>query len=447
MTSEAQAVPFESPEHKGTSADPTALTTSTRARILIYLGVLIVLIGFGAPGGGLIDIPVSFFLKNKLHLTASAIAGFRLIAGIPLYLSFLFGFTRDVWSPLRMRDRGYFVVFGGVCAAIYLYFAFTAVSYATLLAAVLLLTAAFLFVSSAFNGLIGTVGQQHLMSGQVSTVFNIVSSLPVIAALVAGGLLSDSLEGRNANQAAQILFLAGAAIMASIALYGVWKPRFLYDNIHGERGPAPNLFKDIGRLLRHWPIYPALMIWLLWNFAPGSQTPLQFYLQNTLHSNDAAFANWNALFAAGFIPTFLLYGWLCQKFPLKPLLWWGTVVAVPQMVPLLFMHTPNEALIAAVPIGLMGGVSTAAYTDLLIRSCPRGLQGTTLMLSGSLYAVAARFGDILGTNLYQRFGGFSVCVIAITVVYALILPTLLLVPDRLIVTRDGEAPEGGFAAD
>ena len=57
------------------------------------------------------------------------------------------------------------------------------------------------------------------------------------------------------------------------------------------------------------------MIWLLWNFAPGSQTPLQFYLQNTLHSNDAAFANWNALFAASFIPTFLLYGWLCQQVP------------------------------------------------------------------------------------------------------------------------------------
>jgi len=31
-------------------------------------------------------------------------------------------------------------------------------------------------------------------------------------------------------------------------------------------------------------------------------------------------------------------------------------------------------------------------------------------------------------------------VIAITVVYALILPTLLLVPKRLIATPDGQAP-------
>jgi Na+/melibiose symporter-like transporter len=312
-----------------------------------------------------------------------------------------------------------------------------------LVAAVLMLTVAFLFVSSAANGLIGTLGQQHVMSGQISTVFNIVSSVPIMAALVAGGLLSDALEGRNANQAAQMLFLAGAAIMFGMALYGAWRPGFVYDNVHGERGPAPNLVKDVVRLVRHRPIYPALLIWLLWNFAPGAQTPLQFYLQNTLHSSDAVFGEWNAIFAAGFIPTFLLYGWLCQKYPLQPLLWWGTVAAVPQMIPLLFMHSPGEALIAALPIGLMGGVATAAYTDLIIRSCPRGLQGTTLMFSGSLYYIASRFGDVLGTNLYQRFGGFSVCVIAITVVYALILPTLLLVPKRLIATADGERPEGG----
>ena len=58
-------------------------------------------------------------------------------------------------------------------------------------------------------------------------------------------------------------------------------------------------------------------------------------------------------------------------FPLKTLLFWGTVVAVPQMVPLLFIHSVTGALIAAAPIGLMGGVATAAYLDLIIRSCPR----------------------------------------------------------------------------
>jgi predicted MFS family arabinose efflux permease len=127
---------------------------------------------------------------------------------------------------------------------------------------------------------------------------------------------------------------------------------------------------------------------------------------------------------------------LCRRYTLKTLLWWGTVIAIPQMVPLLFIHSTTGALIAAVPIGLMGGIATGAYLDLIIRSCPPGLQGTTLMLSNSLYYAATRFGDLLGTHLYDRYGGFEVCVLAITLVYALILPTLLLVPGRLIATAD-----------
>jgi hypothetical protein len=105
---------------------------------------------------------------------------------------------------------------------------------------------------------------------------------------------------------------------------------------------------------------------------------------------------------------------------------------------LLFIPSVTGALIAAVPIGLMGGVATAAYMDLIIRSCPRGLQGTTLMMSGSLYFVVSRFGDVLGTNLYDHYGGFAVCVIAITIVYAMILPALLMVPKHLTLFPDAQ---------
>ena len=51
---------------------------------------------------------------------------------------------------------------------------------------------------------------------------------------------------------------------------------------------------------------------------------------------------------------------------------------------LLFIHSIEGALIAAAPIGLMGGVATAAYFDLIIRSCPPGLQGSVLMAATGL---------------------------------------------------------------
>jgi Na+/melibiose symporter-like transporter len=97
----------------------------------------------------------------------------------------------------------------------------------------------------------------------------------------------------------------------------------------------------------------------LWNFAPGSGTPLQYYLQDTMHTKNAQWGQRNAIFSAFFIPTFLVFGVLCRKFPLKTLLFWGTVVAIPQMVPLLFLYSVMGALIAAVSIG----VNCASHRD------------------------------------------------------------------------------------
>jgi hypothetical protein len=153
------------------------------------------------------------------------------------------------------------------------------------------------------------------------------------------------------------------------------------------------------------------------------------------------YSYYNGIFAAAFIPTFLLYGFLCKKVALNKLLWWGTIVAVPQMIPLAFIHSGNLALVLAVPIGLMGGVATAAYFDLAMRSCPPGLQGTLMMLVDGVFALSARGGDLLGSKIYNSSPahGFLYCVIATTAVYALILPLILLVPKELIATADGEA--------
>ena len=63
------------------------------------------LLNLGDPAVGLINIPVSFFLKNRLHLAAHEQAIFRLWIGAPLFVSFVFGFLRDRWSPFGSGDR------------------------------------------------------------------------------------------------------------------------------------------------------------------------------------------------------------------------------------------------------------------------------------------------------------------------------------------------------
>ncbi|MBB6583866.1 MFS transporter [Ralstonia solanacearum] len=405
-----------------------------RDQTLLYFGWLTLFIYLATPAGYLLDIQTSYLLKNQLHATATQISIFRLVTGIPVYIAFAFGLARDHWNPLGLRDRGFFLIFAPATAVALIWMAFSGFSYLGLLIGMMLAMLSSRFVAAAYQGLIALVGQEKLMSGRLSALWNVVSSIPVVAGAFASGYISDHLAPQGA-------FFLVAAVTVLIAALGLWKPISVFGHLYEKpQARGADFAGNVRRLVKHRAVYPAVLICFLWNFAPGSATPLQFYLTNTLHASDSVYSYYNGIFAAAFIPTFLLYGVLCKKVSLNKLLWWGTLVAVPQMIPLAFIHSANLALVLAAPIGLMGGVATAAYFDLAMRSCPPGLQGTLMMLVDGVLALSARAGDLLGSWIYNSSPthGFTYCVIATTVVYALILLLIPLTPKALIATRDGE---------
>jgi MFS family permease len=304
-----------------------------------------------------------------------------------------------------------------------------------LLASALILGGSFAFMWAGWNGLASTIGQQHSMSGQISSVWNSAGTTSIVLAVLIGGAVSDRLELLQAAGSVRVLFLAIAATMAIVAALGIWKPRAVYFGLRHAPGKR-NFFADISRLARHWPVYPALAMWLLWNFSPGTLTVLQYYMSNTLHGSDTQWGEYNGISYAAAVPVFVLFGYLSQKFSLRTLLWVGAAVGTFQMTPLLFVHTANDALIAAIFVGMFGGIATPAYMDLVIRSCPKDLEGTLMMMSWSMYSIAVAGGNLWGTYIYDYHGGFIPCLVITTLVYAAILPIILLVPRELIASAD-----------
>ena len=71
-----------------------------------------------------------------------------------------------------------------------------------------------------------------------------------------------------------------------------------------------------------------------------------------------------------------------------------------------------------------------------------------MLLVDGVFVLSARGGDLLGSKIYNNSptNGFLYCVIATTLVYALILPLILLVPKELIATAEGE-PNPRVAAE
>ena len=400
-----------------------------------YFGLLTLLVYLVTPNYYLVDISTAYMLKNQLHATPMAVSQFRVLTAIPLYLSFLFGFARDLWNPFGLRDRGYFLIFGPLTAAAFVWMALTHLTYQSLFVGMLLVMFTFRFVAAGYQGLLALVGQERLMSGRLSVLWQIVSSIPILAGAFASGWVTEHLKPGQT-------FILLAVMALLIGLLSFWKPRAVFSHTYDQpQARGSDFIGDIKRLARHRAVYPAVLLILLFQFAPGSNTPLQYYLTDHLHASDAIYGDFQGIFVASFIPVFLLYGWLCKRFSLGKLLFWGTIITIPQMVPLAFITSAKTALILAAPIGAMGGIFTAAVFDLAMRSCPPGLQGTLMMLVESGNLLSTRGGDLLGSKIYASSPthGFTYCVIAITVVYALMLPVLLLIPKELLSTADGQA--------
>jgi hypothetical protein len=414
--------------------DVARTDSSNTGQVFLYFTPLTLLVYLVLPHGYLLDIATAYMLKNQLHATAMQVALFRFLVTVPVYLSIVFGFARDMWNPFGLRDRGFFLVFAPLTAAIFFWMAWSTLSYTGLFIGTVLVMVSFRFVAAAYQGLMALVGQEKLMSGRLSALWNIVNSIPYIVGGFAAGWIAIHVRPGAT-------FVLMAVLSLVIALFALWKPQSVFNHTYDQPlAKATDFLGDIKRLLGHRPFYPAVLIMFLFQFAPGSNTPLQYYLSNHLHLSDEIYGDYSGIFVAAFIPVFFLYGYICKFVSLKKLLWWGTIITVPQMIPLAFIHSGTEALILAVPIGVMGGIAAAAYYDLSMRSCPPGLQGALMMMVDGVYLLSYRAGDVLGVELYNLSPthGFLYCVLATTAVYALILPSLLLIPNYLIATTDGE---------
>jgi predicted MFS family arabinose efflux permease len=402
--------------------------------VLLYFTLVAVLVFVVIPNGMLLDIATSFMLKNELRATADQVAQFRLLTAVPVYLSFCFGLARDLWNPLGRRDRGFLMVFGATTGVLFACLAVTPLSYPGLLVGMLLVMFSFAFVAAAARGLLALVSQEQLMSGRLSALWNVISSLPYAFGAFASGFLAEHLPPART-------FWLLAVMSAVIAALGLWKPRAVFSHAYDQplaRGAG--FVGDLRRLARHRAVYPAVLLICVCQFSPGFNTPLQYYLTNNLGLPDAVYAYSQGLLMLAYVPAGILYGYLCRRLPLRALLWGATIVWLPAAVPLLWIQSTASAYVVSFLIGFASGFAFTTFWDLAMRSAPPGMQGTLMMMVAGLYELAYRGGDWVGAGLYASSPahGFVYCVIAGTATSLLMVPLLLAVPRTLIATADGE---------
>ena len=410
--------------------------------IFSYFAALTLLVTLISPHGNLADITVTFMLKDRLHASATQVSLFRLVVTLPLLASVLIGLARDHWNPMGWRDRGHILIFAALTAATYVAMGTVNLSYLSLVAGMLTANILMLFVSGAHQGLLALIGQENRMSGRLAVVWQTVAFIPVVGGAYLAGMFAE-----NVSPAATFMVLGAAS--AGLALFALWKPKAVFDQTYDQpAAKAGRLWADVRRLLRSRAIYAPILLPFLFNFSPGFVTPLQFHITNELHAPPSVYADFFSLYYIGFTPMFLLYGWLLSKVSFRVLLWFGLAIGGPNLAVLPFVHSPGVLLAIAAPMGAFAAIGWCAICDLAIRSCPRGLQGTLMLLTAAAAVLGYRFSDVLGARLYDLApaAGFSLG-IGISVLSSLLcLPVILLVPREVMEIREGVGPAANDAA-
>ncbi len=406
------------------------------SRIYAYFAGLVLLLTFIDPRGNLADVALSFMVKDRLHASATGVAQFRLLISIPLFASVLFGVVRDHWSPFGLRDRGYFLIFGALSAAGYAGLGALPPSYLGLTVGMFTTHVFVCFAFAAYGGILALVGQEKGMSGRLSVVSCLASYAPIILGSFFGGVFAEYLKPAT-------IFLILAGLAGAVALFSVIHPRAVFGQAYDQPlARAGHLGADIVRLFRSPSIYPPVIIVFLFNFSPGFNTPLQFYLTDHLHAPDRVYGEFFSIYFLGFVPFFFLYGWLLSRVRFALLLWGGMALSVPTLIPMFFLHSAQGFLIAAAPMGATAAIAWAAIKDLAIRSCPPGLQGALMSMVSGAGALSYPISDVLGARLYDaspRFGfyeGMGLSILATLMIF----PVMLLIPRGVMALREG-APD------
>jgi MFS family permease len=407
------------------------MTKTRKSNAIAFIYCFAVLIAFYLAFYGFFTVPMQWKLSKQMGLKPSEVSLFFLLADIPAWIGFIFGFLRDRWRPGKMGDRAYFLIGGPLMALVYVGLGFCPPSYGLLLAWSFAQTILQAFLGAAARGLVASVAQWHGMMGRIGAMTAVTNSLISMLSSSAGGVIDEKFGHASP-------YLVSALFCFPILLVAFWRPKAVFDIEHDLEVKAipEKVGSSLKRLARHKAIYLPAVANFLWAFAPGWGTPLLFFLTKDRHLSEAVFGKALGLVALGALVSSLSYSWLCLKFRFRPLAFAGTVGGILGAALFLFATDAPTAYLFSFLAGLSCGIPLGSYADLIIRSCPKEYEGAAFMLFASTGFFANDVSDLFGSWLYER-GGFGLALLATAITTGLILVVLAFVSRKITDPMEG----------
>ena len=363
---------------------------------------MILLIGMGlfitstAQPGLIGRLPFLHILKDEMHLEAIAVSGFWAVSNLAWYLKPLAGILCDSIPIFGTRRKWYLILsafFGGLLWLAYLILPRTYNAYLlnTLLIAVFMVIA-----STVVGGIMVEVGQRHGMTGRLSSFR---SGLDGVMLLIMGPL-----GGYFATRSFGVMVGFGAALLLSLvpaAFFLIREGNQARVNTDIWQNAKDQFAASLGSRTMWWAAFLIFLVYL----APGFGTALVYYQKDTLKFDNQFIGNLGILSGSGAILGAIIYGVLCKRLSLRPLLFLGIVLNVISTLFYLKYDSRQAAMILEFAGGMFSTVGALPLFDLAARATPKGSEsfGFSLMMSVRNVTLIV-ISDMLGSYIYTHNG-------------------------------------------
>jgi predicted MFS family arabinose efflux permease len=397
--------------------------------------------------------------------------------------------------PLRGSRRRAYLILGGVGgAAAWAALAAVGNDYHAFLLVSILINVGLVLASTAMGGLQVEAGQLFGISGRISSLRQIITSVAQVLGPLLGGMLAQRALSLTAGVGALVMLAMAAVALLAFrerpvevavapppAMAGD-RPRYrpsaaiwLGIGIMGAAGTASVLVpgmlnvglslyamlgvfllvlalavarvrnavliqaqEQLSQILRSRTLWLAAGMLFLVYVVPGLNTALTYRQSDQLHFSKEMIGRLDSVQGFFGIIFAIVYAVVCTRFNLRTLIIFAIVTNAGGT--LLFLHYDAAS---AYPIhavnGALGVISEVALLDLAVRSTPRGCEalGFALMISVRNFGIA--MSDVVGSKLMdQAHFSFNTLVLLNAATTAAVLLFVPALPRLLVLRKEGE---------
>ncbi|SFI63809.1 MFS transporter [Nitrosomonas sp. Nm34] len=382
------------------------LINSRYVNHLIFLFGIVYFAQGIAQSGGLISLPLNYYLKEVMQLDELGATNYLAILTIPWVIKPVYGLVSDFISLFGYRRKSWLLVLNLLTCIGYFWLAEIADSDQLIMA--LLLTAIGTAAADVIiDALMVENGRKFNMTAHFQAVQWFWLCVAQIITSILGGWLAEMADPGTGLRTAAIITMVAPVIIAILSWLIVEEEKTAMDLASLKATVA-----GLRETFRSRLLWATILFLILWNFSPGFGIPIYYFMTDTLNFSQSFIGHLGAISSVGSILGAWLYGKYMSNRSMEYQLVFSILTSALSTFSYLgaIMPTSYSGLLfiaLSFFFGITSMVALLAVLTLAARACPERSEGFTFALLMSIVNGCAQLSAMMGSwMLINWFEGY-----------------------------------------